>query len=181
MSDTNIMPLRPKAKDPTNAQRQARLRRRRKGVVTVETGAPAAPIALPIPPPHAGRGAPTVTPESNGGAGVTLATLTAALALATVSGGFSIYDMTSIFTGALYPVIGMGAALELGGIGVGLITGRVLPWPARAPSRATASPSPVPFANSRRFFPVRFLPLPKEPAASPSRSLRNRERSAATS
>jgi hypothetical protein len=29
-------------------------------------------------------------------------------------GGFSVYGMTSIFTGALYPVIGMGAALELG-------------------------------------------------------------------
>ena len=28
--------------------------------------------------------------------------------------GFSVYGMTSIFTGALYPVIAMGAALELG-------------------------------------------------------------------
>ncbi len=50
----------------------------------------------------------------NGSTSVTVATLTAALALATVSGGFSVYGMTSIFTGALYPVIGMGAALELG-------------------------------------------------------------------
>jgi hypothetical protein len=50
----------------------------------------------------------------NGSTGITVATLTAALSLATVSGGFSVYGMTSIFTGALYPVIGMGAALELG-------------------------------------------------------------------
>jgi hypothetical protein len=50
----------------------------------------------------------------NGSTGITVATLTAALSLAAVSGGFSIYGMTSIFTGALYPVIGMGAALELG-------------------------------------------------------------------
>jgi hypothetical protein len=43
-----------------------------------------------------------------------VATLTAALALATVSGGFSVHGMTSIFTGALWPVVGMGVALEAG-------------------------------------------------------------------
>src|SRR6266853_2094938 len=48
------------------------------------------------------------------GRGITLATLTAALALATVSGGFSITGMTSIFVGAFGPVIGMGIALEVG-------------------------------------------------------------------
>jgi len=36
----------------------------------------------------------------NGGTGITVATFTAALALATVSGGFSVYGMTSIFVGA---------------------------------------------------------------------------------
>jgi hypothetical protein len=41
-------------------------------------------------------------------------TLLATLALATVSAGFSIYGMTSIFVGAFWPVIGMGVALELG-------------------------------------------------------------------
>jgi hypothetical protein len=41
-------------------------------------------------------------------------TFIAALALATVSGGYSIFGLASIFTGALYPVIGMGVALELG-------------------------------------------------------------------
>jgi hypothetical protein len=40
--------------------------------------------------------------------------LTAALALATVSAGFSITGMTSIFVGAYWPVIGMGMALEVG-------------------------------------------------------------------
>jgi hypothetical protein len=41
-------------------------------------------------------------------------TLLAALALATVSAGFSIYGFTSIFMGAFWSVIGMGVALELG-------------------------------------------------------------------
>src|SRR5207244_6395110 len=40
--------------------------------------------------------------------------LIAALGLATVSGGFSITGMTSIFVGAFWPVIGMGIALEVG-------------------------------------------------------------------
>ena len=41
-------------------------------------------------------------------------TFLAALALATVSAGFSIYGFTSIFVGAFWSVIGMGVALELG-------------------------------------------------------------------
>jgi hypothetical protein len=41
-------------------------------------------------------------------------TFLAALALASVSAGFSIYGFTSIFVGAFWPVIGMGVALELG-------------------------------------------------------------------
>jgi hypothetical protein len=41
-------------------------------------------------------------------------TLLAALALAAVSAGFSIYGFTSIFVGAFLPVIGMGVALEFG-------------------------------------------------------------------
>jgi hypothetical protein len=111
----NITALRPKAKDPTGAQRQARYRKKRKPVVTVPAiSATPAPIAHPTSPPQAGRDIPPVTAPRNGGAGITLATLTAALALATVSAGFSITGMTSIFVGALYPVVGMGVALELG-------------------------------------------------------------------
>jgi hypothetical protein len=41
-------------------------------------------------------------------------TLVSALSLAAVSGGFSIYGMTSIFVGSFWPVIAMGVALELG-------------------------------------------------------------------
>jgi hypothetical protein len=37
-----------------------------------------------------------------------------ALALATVSAGFSVTGMTSIFVGSFWPVIGMGVAIELG-------------------------------------------------------------------
>jgi len=53
-------------------------------------------------------------PGRRHGGGIRLAALTAALALATVSGGFSITGMTSIFVGAFGPVIGMGIALEVG-------------------------------------------------------------------
>jgi hypothetical protein len=122
MSEAIITPLRPKAKDPTGAQRQARFRKKRKDVITVQRSASAdtptpAPVAHPTlsPPPLAGRVSdiPALAAR-NGHTGITVATLTAALSLAAVSGGFSVYGMTSIFTGALYPVIGMGAALELG-------------------------------------------------------------------
>jgi hypothetical protein len=117
----NIRTLRAKAKDPTGAQRQARFRSKRKSIVTAHaiSGAPAAAVTVPAaivhpnPPPREGRDIPAV-PLRNGNTGVTVATLTAALALATVSGGFSITGMTAIFVGATLPVIGMGIALELG-------------------------------------------------------------------
>lgn len=41
-------------------------------------------------------------------------TLAAALALAVVSGAFSIIGLTCIFAGAFWPIVGMGVALELG-------------------------------------------------------------------
>jgi hypothetical protein len=110
----NITELRPKAKDATGAQRQARYRKKRKPVVTVASAPPAVAHPIPTPPPQAGRDIAPVTAPRNGGAGITLATLTAALAVATVSAGFSITGMTAIFVGALYPVVGMGVALELG-------------------------------------------------------------------
>jgi hypothetical protein len=55
---------------------------------------------------------PGVTPAA--GASINLATGIAALALATVSAGFSIVGLTSVFVGAFWPVVGMGVALELG-------------------------------------------------------------------
>lgn len=45
---------------------------------------------------------------------VTLSATASALALATVSAGFSITGMTSIFIGSFWPVIAMGVALEAG-------------------------------------------------------------------
>jgi hypothetical protein len=56
--------------------------------------------------------------------------LLAALALATVSAGFSIYGMTSIFVGAFWAVIGMGVALELGKLRAVTCIGRngSAPW-----------------------------------------------------
>jgi hypothetical protein len=56
----------------------------------------------------------TYTPEAAEHRRIDRLTLLAALALATVSAGFSIYGFTSIFVGAFWSVIGMGAALELG-------------------------------------------------------------------
>ena len=115
MTETNITELRPKAKDATGAQRQARYRKKRKPVVTVPAISAKPAVAHPMAPPLlAGRDIAPVTAPRNGGAGITVATLTAALALATVSAGFSITGMTAIFVGALYPVVGMGVALELG-------------------------------------------------------------------
>jgi hypothetical protein len=55
-----------------------------------------------------------ITTASPSRDGVTISTLTAALALALISGGFSIFGMTAVFAGAFLPVIGMGVALELG-------------------------------------------------------------------
>src|SRR5258706_15662064 len=60
-------------------------------------------------------------------------TFLAALALATVSAGFSIYGFTSIFVGAFWPVIGMGVALELGKL-------RAVTWIGAGWSGAMAAP-----------------------------------------
>src|SRR5262249_12642865 len=53
-------------------------------------------------------------PTKRDGHSITFFTLTAALALATVSAYFSITGLTSIFVGAFWSVIGMGIALEIG-------------------------------------------------------------------
>jgi len=60
------------------------------------------------------HGAPTLSQRPAQHHRIDRLTLLAALALATVSAGFSIYGMTSIFVGAFWAVIGMGVALELG-------------------------------------------------------------------
>jgi len=60
------------------------------------------------------RVAPNPVTASERNTGVTVSTLASALALATVSGGFSITGMTAVFIGSFWPVIGMGVALEIG-------------------------------------------------------------------
>src|SRR6266404_3681727 len=80
------------------------------------------PLVPPVVPPRAVKDVrlpiaskvDVQVPGRRHGGGIRLAALTAALALATVSGGFSITGMTSIFVGAFGPVIGMGIALEVG-------------------------------------------------------------------
>jgi hypothetical protein len=63
---------------------------------------PVAPSVAPVTTPP---------PRARSLTGITLA---AALGLATVSAGFSIAGLTSIFTGAFWPIVGMGIALEVG-------------------------------------------------------------------
>jgi hypothetical protein len=72
---------------------------------------PATPDAAPPAAPNA---PPQVAHLSHPAATVTVATIVAALALATCSAAFSISGLTSIFAGAFWPVIGLGAAFELG-------------------------------------------------------------------
>ena len=90
----NITPLRPKAKDATGATRQARFRKKRKGIVTVQRGSAvvppgAPPIAIPTPPPQAGKVDIPVAPR-NGGATIDVAAYTAAIGLAGAAAYFSI-------------------------------------------------------------------------------------------
>jgi hypothetical protein len=101
MSETNVTALRPAAKpDRTNAERQRRFKQKRK---QQRLAAVTEPVTQPAEAKQPGRGN-----------GIIASTIVAALALATVSAGFSITGMTAVFVGATMPVIGMGVALELG-------------------------------------------------------------------
>jgi hypothetical protein len=84
------------------------------------------PLVPPVVPPRAVKDVhpaapPSLAPDTGArtsgqrhGRGIRFVALIAALALATVSGGFSITGMTAIFVGAWWPVVGMGIALEVG-------------------------------------------------------------------
>jgi hypothetical protein len=88
------------SKDRTAAERQRRYRQRRK------VQKPGAPVTPAIP-------TPTVTalqPKRYGVVPYVL--LCAALAVAAVSGSFSIVGLTAVFTGAFWPIVAMGIALE---------------------------------------------------------------------
>jgi hypothetical protein len=120
-SETNVTQLRPaKAKDVTGATRARRFRTKKRKASVTRTVTPAMPatVTVSVPTgeilqsekPNDIKGSVTV----RHGRGVMVCTTIAALSLATVSAGFSITGMTSIFVGAYWPVIGMGVALELG-------------------------------------------------------------------
>jgi hypothetical protein len=113
MADATVTELRPsKAKDPTAALRARRARRKRKAVTPA--------VTLPVRTgeiPHFEKLSdikPSVTVAGARPRIVTITATMAALALATVSAGFSITGMTAVFVGSFWPVIGMGVALELG-------------------------------------------------------------------
>jgi hypothetical protein len=107
-----------KVKDRTAAERRRRRRPRKR--VTPASTVTVTPVTAPVTPRHDGRG-------------VTISTAVAALALATVSAGFSITGMTAVFVGATLPVIGMGVALELGKLSAVACLGR---WYGSAALRA---------------------------------------------
>src|SRR5215468_10341559 len=116
VTEANITTLRPspaKGEAPSrNALRQRRHRAKKRKASPVTRNAITPAVATPSP--QAGEG----------GRGVTVATVVAALALATVSAGFSITGMTAVFVGATLPVIGMGVALELGKLSAVTCIGR---------------------------------------------------------
>src|SRR5262249_23055554 len=122
MADATITSLRPspqKGEVPSRAAlKQPRYRAAKRGKAGVTTALPVTPATVTPP------GDAALTKVVMEGRGVTVATTVAALALATVSAGFSITGMTSIFVGALWPVIGMGVALELGKLSAVACIGR---------------------------------------------------------
>jgi hypothetical protein len=86
------------AKDRTAAERQRRHRQRRRAQ------------GLAVTVTHPVTVSPVTTSHRYGS--VSLPLLCAALAIAAVSGSFSIVGLTAVFTGAVWPVTGMGVALE---------------------------------------------------------------------
>jgi hypothetical protein len=120
MSDTNVTELRPspvRGGAMTSTERSRRHRAKRKQ-------------RKADPPAVAAAVAPPVAVAEHQGRGVTICATVAALALATVSAGFSITGMTAVFVGATLPVIGMGVALELGKLSAVACLGRRYGSPA---------------------------------------------------
>src|SRR5690349_11138415 len=109
--------------DRTAAERMRRFRRRRKrrDTVTVRqrpkrdtvTVMPGRTVTESISPPAPIPVTETASHGLHRGL-ISCVTLIAALGLATVSGAFSVIGLTSVFLGSFWPVVGMGAMLELG-------------------------------------------------------------------
>jgi hypothetical protein len=107
--DVPLKGTRAKRPDPTTALRSRRHRARK---AAAKASAAASPPALPARAGDAklhneNKGNVTASP-------IHKTTFCAALMLAVVSGGYSIFGLAHIFTGAALPVIGMGLALECG-------------------------------------------------------------------
>jgi hypothetical protein len=111
MTDANVAQLRSKAKDPTNAVRQARYRKKRKAIVTVAPGVTAQPISAPPAPValHAAITSSVLIPRNGG---VDVAAYAAAIALAGAAAFFSVKGMVTLFPGAPLAIIGMAATME---------------------------------------------------------------------
>ena len=120
-------------RDPTGASRSKRYRDSRKGTVTARSAQPnkreaekssnskgritVARDAAPVPNRDGEKSSksnvvkPFIQPRWQV---ANVVTYGAAIGLATVSAGFSITGLTAVFTGAFWPVIAMGVALETG-------------------------------------------------------------------
>jgi hypothetical protein len=92
MTDANVTPLRPAAKDRTAAERQRRFRRKRKaGRSAAVTGGATPPVTPPVPLQR--------------NAAIDVAAYTAAIVLAGAAAFFSIKGMVVLFPGAPMPVV----------------------------------------------------------------------------
>jgi hypothetical protein len=139
MTDTdNVMPLRPvgpRRKDPTNGDRQKRFRQRQKERRRNVTAPTVTTVQEPLPTVTEPIRARVISaPSRQRSCAVTFSATVSALALATVSAGFSITGMTAIFVGSFWPVIAMGVALELGKLSTVAWLGRyrgTAPWRLR--------------------------------------------------
>jgi hypothetical protein len=110
------MTAKPTIKDRTAAERQRRFRERRrhrdrrKLQRTAVTRPSREPAAQTVTTPTVAAVTPLRPPRHRGI--IPLVMAGAALAVAAVSGSFSVIGLTAIFAGSFLPVIGMGAALE---------------------------------------------------------------------
>jgi hypothetical protein len=131
VTPVRLRPLGPRRRDATAGERQKRYRQRqkeRRRNVTVTPQEPLPAVTEPI------QAAVVPAPLRRRPCLVTLSATVSALALATVSAGFSITGMTSIFVGSFWPVIAMGVALELGKLSTVAWLGRfraTAPWRLR--------------------------------------------------
>jgi hypothetical protein len=108
-----VTELRPCTKaDPTNAQRQARYRKKRKAVVTAAPTVTALPVSAPPAPAASPAAIAALVPSPRNGSIIDFGAYTAAIALAGAAAFFSVKGMVTLFPGAPLAIVGMAATME---------------------------------------------------------------------